>query len=65
MDLLVYIITKCGQGGRGSKIPKKLWTSFMYGPHGGRPAGEATIADKAKCAPRRLAAAQGLCRSNP
>ena len=32
MDLVLYFITICGQGGRGSKIPEILWTSFKYGP---------------------------------
>ena len=33
MDLVLYIGSKCGQGGRGSKIPKILWTSYEYRPY--------------------------------
>ena len=32
MDIDLQISPKCGQGGRGLKIPKNLGTSFMYGP---------------------------------
>ena len=32
MNLLLEISPKCGQEGRGLKIPKKLGTSFTYGP---------------------------------
>ena len=32
MDLVLWINPNFGQGGRGSKNPKILWTSFMYGP---------------------------------
>ena len=36
MDLVLYIIIKRGQGGRGSKIQKKLRMSLMDGPFPGR-----------------------------
>ena len=32
MVLLLSIITKCGRGGRRSKIPKNFGMSLMYGP---------------------------------
>ena len=32
VNLVLEISPKCGQEGRGLKIPKKLGTSFMYGP---------------------------------
>ena len=32
VNLVLEISPKCGQGGRGLKIPKNLGTSFMYGP---------------------------------
>ena len=34
MDLVLWNSPKFGQGGRGSKNPKILQTSFMYGPKG-------------------------------
>ena len=35
VDLVLEIRPKCGQGGRGSKMSKILWTFFMDGPYQG------------------------------
>ena len=36
MNFIVEIRSKCIQGGRGSKNPKMLWTSYLEAPLDGR-----------------------------
>ena len=56
MDLVLQIITKCGQRGRGSKIPKTSWMYFMYGPLEvrGAPAGHRVLQYLVRLVAKRL-----------